>query len=268
MQPTNSNNLTPWQMCMSLSQSIYQLRSQLNNQQTVINQLSKQVDSLNERVKAAESRPVYHIDSMAYHFDQLKVEKLDGTLNIGMTPPSEETIKEVGQLVMPGPSPQTIQYPNAGGPCQQNSPFVSNGSHNGSNQQTSGPNFFPSSDAPFAPNATQPRPPYPEIRSEVDAYLNTSAPVKLSQLEAEFGVALDPFHRRLVIEDIRKQMSTRIQYYIQVAEQGEAGAAGKAAPAPLHTDPGHIKSDVLTKTTRDIDAALQSYLSKLQSNTN
>ena len=70
-------------------------------------------------MKTAESRPLYHIDSLAYHFDQLKVEKLDGTLNIGMTPPSEDTIKEIGQLVMPGPSETKVQNPPQGGPFQQ-----------------------------------------------------------------------------------------------------------------------------------------------------
>ena len=89
-------------------------------------------------MKTAESKPLYHIDSLAYHFDQLKVEKLDGTLNIGMTPPSEDTIKEIGQLVMPGPLESKVQNPPQGGPIQQPAPFGGSGLA----PQSSGPNSF------------------------------------------------------------------------------------------------------------------------------
>ena len=259
MQPTNSSPMTPWQMWMTLSQRIHQLHCQLDEQQTVINRLMKQMDGLAERVKTTESRPLYHIDSLAYHFDQLKVEKLDGTLNIGMTPPSEDTIKEIGQLVMPGPSETKVQNPPLGGPFQQNGP--SGGSD--ANQQTSGPNQFPAPIPTLAPGGTDLRPPYPEIRREVDHYLNTNAPVSLVQFETEFGLSLDPYHRKLIIEDIRKQISSRIQYYIQSSKPTETGNQALQPDYELR----QIKSNVLTKTIRDIDNALRSYLTRLQLNT-
>lgn len=261
MQPTNSNPMTPWQICMSLSQRVHQLHYRLDEQQAVINRLMKQIDGLTEQMKNAESRPLYHIDSLAYHFDQLKVEKLDGTLNIGMTPPSEETVKEIGQLVMPGPSETKVQNPPQGGPFQPSSVF---GGIDANQIASSGPNQFPSPSPPLVPDAANLRPPYPEIRQEADLYLNTRAPVKLIQLEAEFGMSLDPYHRKLIIEDIRKQISPRIQYYLQSLKPNETG---NSAPLP-DNELRQIKSGVLSKTTHDIDNALRSYITRLQSNTN
>ena len=52
MQSMNSIPMTPWQMWMTLSQRIHQLHCQLDEQQTVINRLMKQMDGLAERVKA------------------------------------------------------------------------------------------------------------------------------------------------------------------------------------------------------------------------
>ncbi|MFC5652172.1 spore germination protein GerPC [Paenibacillus solisilvae] len=256
MQQQDSSPMTPWQMWMSLSQRIHQQHCRLEEQQLIINRLIKQVTDLTERMKASESRPLYHIDSLSYHFDQLKVEKLDGTLNIGMTPPSEETVKEIGQLVMPGPSETKVHNPPPVAPLQQN------GTNN--NQQTSAPNVFPTptSNPALSPDAANLRPPYPEIRGEVDFYLNKEAPARLIHLESEFGVSLDPYHRQLIIEDIRKQISSRIQYYIHSSIPNGASNQEALQVNELR----QIKSDVWTKTTRDIDHALRAYLSRLQSN--
>ena len=92
--------------------------------------------------------------------------------------------------------------------------------------------------------------------------MNTSSPVRLIQFETEFGLSLDPYHRKLVIEDIRKQISSRIQYYIQSLKP--TGKGDQAAPPD--NELRQIKSDVITKTVRDIDNALRAYLTRLQSN--
>jgi spore germination protein PC len=256
MQSYNEPAYSPQQVWMAWSQRVQQLHIRLEAQQAAIDSLSKQVESLSERLKSAETKPQYHIDRMEYHFDQLKVEKLDGTLNIGMTPPSEEKMKEIGQLVIPGaPSPAAVPPASA---FTSDNGALPLGDVN--DQALSGPNQFPSAFASGAPDATMPGPPYPEIRRDIDFYLNTRAPVILSQLEASYGITLDPFHRKLIVEDIRKQMSPRIQYYINVALP--KGKTNDQNP-PQITD--ELKSDIIQKTTRDIDAALQSYVASLAS---
>ncbi|WP_274650421.1 spore germination protein GerPC [Paenibacillus humicola] len=252
MQPGSGQVYNPWQNWTALSQHLSRLQQTLVRQQEELVRLSRQVDELNTRVQAAEAKPMYHIDSLEYHFDQLKVEKLDGTLNIGMTPPGEEQLKEIGQLVMPGPGQAQPHGPGAAsaGAGIQQTPFDLPGGE----PQTSGPNTFPFSGAPAAPGMA-PGPPYPEIRKEIDGYLDSAAYDRLAELEAEYGFQLDPFHRRLVVEDIRKQMSQRIQYYMN-----QSSSHGKTL-----NNESNLKSDVYTKTIRDIEGAMRGYLSRLQS---
>ncbi|GGD65475.1 spore germination protein GerPC [Paenibacillus nasutitermitis] len=255
MQFFNEAPYPPGQAWMAWNERLHHLQCQLEEQQALINSLCKQVENLSERVKAAETRPQYHIDRMEYHFDQLKVEKLDGTLNIGMTPPGEEQLKEIGQLVVPaGPShahPESI--------CTTSN--EQGGAPNG--QALSGSNQFPSSFASGSPDATMPGYPYPEIRREIDFYLNTRGPVILQQLEANYQTPLDPYHRRLILEDIRKQMGPRIQFYTN-ASMTKSGAASPCLPEMME----QLQTEVIQKTTRDIDTALQSYVRGLAAQTN
>ncbi|MFC4100938.1 spore germination protein GerPC [Paenibacillus xanthanilyticus] len=263
MQTPSGPALTPWQLCMGLSERVqlqqrqlYETQCKLQEQQQLMTELQRQIDELRVRLIAAESRPVYHIEKMEYAFDQLKVEKLDGTLNIGMTPPNEEYIKEIGQLVMPGgiAAPGKTPAPSA-------------------DPATSGPNQFPSMGATSGPGATAPQPPYPEIRQQVDIYLNQTAPQRLAQLESEYGIPLDPYHRRLIIEDIRKQMSTRVQYYIQQTARAAGGESGEDhPPSSGNAEQSQFSQQqaalVLAKTTRDIDAALRAYMDQLRGGAN
>src|SRR4051794_24084886 len=92
---------TPPQPSAALHRYAQRRQRQLNDPHAVIQKLCRQLDAMNERLNAAEKEPYYHVDAIQYHFGQVKVEKLDGTLNIGMSAPSEEQVKEIGQLVMP-----------------------------------------------------------------------------------------------------------------------------------------------------------------------
>ncbi|SDW58139.1 spore germination protein GerPC [Paenibacillus sp. CF384] len=257
MQPANTPP-TPWQLWNAFSQHIHKVQCQLDEQQAVINRLSKQLEALNARLDAAESKPSYHIDTIQYHFDQLKVEKLDGTLNIGLTPPNEEQFKEIGQIVMPSGN-STVVVNDPGSKTATDNPPVNNLK----------PNVFPVQPGSIGPGpvpgpgSVLPSSPYPEIRLVIDRYLDQNAPQQLSELEAELSLSLDPYHRRLIIEDIRKQMSARIQFYIQAAEH-EAKSSSSSPEGSHAPSDAQIQEAIIGKTTRDIHAALRSYLSRLQ----
>jgi spore germination protein PC len=254
MQNADGNPYSSWQMWQTWPQQLARLNQQLLAQQAELQLLAGQMRALGARVEAAEARPLYHIDSLQYHFDQLKVEKLEGTLNIGMNPPGGEQLKEIGQLVMPG-SPQTQ---TAGQDIVIQAPHPQNAASTlpGGAPVFSGPNTFPFTGAEAFPNAAMPGSSYAEIRQEIDAYLNYTAPVKLSEWAAELGIPLDPYHRRLIIEDIRKQMSERIQLYIQRGLSTQAADSQTADPSALQ--------QVTAKTIRDIEAAMRAYLTRLQ----
>jgi spore germination protein PC len=80
-----------------------------------IQQLQQQVQLLNLKINSLETRiqqcelmdhsPKTNIEKLEYHFDQLKIEHLDGTLHIGVTP---EDLTKTDDFSLPLP-----QHPSA-----------------------------------------------------------------------------------------------------------------------------------------------------------
>ncbi|WP_042162725.1 spore germination protein GerPC [Paenibacillus gorillae] len=209
------NGYSPWHAWL------HEVQTRLSRQEEQIRSLETKLSAVIEQLQQLEAKPTYNIENLQYHFDQLKVEKLEGTLNIGMTPPGSES------------PPGEIEQLSA---AKQN--------------------VFPSA----APGITPPPAggPYSDVQAQMNQYLDTTAPQKLMQMESDIGLSLDPYHRRLIINDIRKQLPTRIHYYMQTAAKDHDGA-------PLNAEAeAAFKADVITKTARDTDAALQQYLHQLQ----
>ncbi|MFE4764078.1 spore germination protein GerPC [Bacillus mycoides] len=65
---------------------LHQLQQALQLQQQTILNLEEQVRLLQEELNELKSRPSSSIGKVEYKFDQLKVENLNGTLNIGLNP--------------------------------------------------------------------------------------------------------------------------------------------------------------------------------------
>ncbi|MFK4291997.1 MULTISPECIES: spore germination protein GerPC [Bacillus] len=65
---------------------LHQLQQALHIQQQTILNLEEQVRLLQEELNELKSRPSSSIGKVEYKFDQLKVENLNGTLNIGLNP--------------------------------------------------------------------------------------------------------------------------------------------------------------------------------------
>lgn len=65
---------------------LHQLQQALQIQRQTILNLEEQVRLLQEELNELKSRPSSSIGKVEYKFDQLKVENLNGTLNIGLNP--------------------------------------------------------------------------------------------------------------------------------------------------------------------------------------
>ncbi|WP_100330562.1 spore germination protein GerPC [Bacillus xiapuensis] len=77
-------------------------------QQQQIDDLKKRIRSLQQEAEEWRSRPPVVIDTIEYSFDQLKVEKLEGTLNIGLNPAELSQVKDL-DLPSSSLSQQTAQ---------------------------------------------------------------------------------------------------------------------------------------------------------------
>lgn len=66
----------------------------LEAQEKRISYLEQELTRLTEEVVNLKRKPPIHVDRIEYKFDQLKVESLDGTLNIGLNPSDLGNIDE------------------------------------------------------------------------------------------------------------------------------------------------------------------------------
>src|SRR3954465_15857418 len=81
-----------------MNQNLYQIlqtmQSYIYRQDQRMRGLQKKIQSLEQTVSELQKRPPVHIDRMEYKFDQLKVETLEGTLNIGLNPTDLQGIED------------------------------------------------------------------------------------------------------------------------------------------------------------------------------
>ncbi len=57
--------------------------------------LQKKILSLEKSITELQNRPPVQVERMEYKFDQLKVETLEGTLNIGLNPSDLQNIEDL-----------------------------------------------------------------------------------------------------------------------------------------------------------------------------
>nr|MDF9459440.1 spore germination protein GerPC [Bacillus pumilus] len=147
-----------------------QVHGIIQKQTQKIMMLEKRLNELQQEMQMIKDKPTTTIERIDYQFDQLKIERLEGTLNIGLNPSDPNSVQnfEVGQTTTPGI---------------------------GMMRQEMADQFF---------NQT---------RQLVDAFLNEEAPELLEELERRYEGSLDESNKHHIIEDIRKQIDSRIKYY-------------------------------------------------------
>ncbi|MBH5318097.1 hypothetical protein I6N90_09785 [Paenibacillus sp. GSMTC-2017] len=221
----DNNQLSPWQTWS------YSVEKRLKEQQEQLEQLRCTVADLCAQLKKVEERPTYNIESIAYSFDQLKVEKLDGTLNIGMTAPGMGSSSGGSNGGANGEAtfPDNIEQLSVGNQLQ-----------------------FPSA----ASSLTPPEGPYNDIFRKLNTFLDNDAPLILIGHEDELSLPLDPHHRRIIIEDVRKQMPTRIHYYLQRVQKDDKES--------FDLYPNLLIDRVYGKTKQDAETAISAYMRQLK----
>ncbi|QYR22592.1 spore germination protein GerPC [Paenibacillus sp. sptzw28] len=162
---------------------LQQLNGYMHYQNQQIQQMDERIQGLIQefnRFKEKYTEPP--VIRNEYRFDLLKVEKLEGTLNIGINPNgaengSDSSIEEfaIGQS-MEVPSMIEKQYPQL----------------------------------------------YPGVKQQVDDYLNNGAFESLKQLENQYSHPLDDQYRKFILEDVRNQIDNRIRDYLKRIHPEEA----------------------------------------------
>ena len=81
-------------MYQDYSQLLQWVQMTLQTQEKRIAILEQTIQKLQEEMKQLKDKPSIKVDKIEYKFDQLKVETLDGTLNIGLNPSDLENIED------------------------------------------------------------------------------------------------------------------------------------------------------------------------------
>ncbi|WNF36233.1 spore germination protein GerPC [Bacillaceae bacterium IKA-2] len=180
--------------------NLQQLYQYLEAQQRKIEQLENSMKDLQNELATLNQQISRRPEKIEYKFDQLKVERLEGTLNIGITPTGGIEPNSFEDFAI---NQNKINVPN---PSLQNSQF------------------------------------YESIKKEVDNYLNGECYNVMKSIEQLYNYQLDTPYREFIVEDIRKQIDSRIQYYIKdinIEDQNEE-ALDKIKETTLNT----IKNDI------------------------
>jgi spore germination protein PC len=146
------------------------MKQMLEDQNDRIKELENQIKKLKRQVNVLADEP----KTVEYKFDQLKVEKLEGTLHIGIghSAESKDLIEQfnIGQ--------NTVQMPG-----QMKRSVIEN------------------------PN-------YREMIKAMDEFFIKDAPVYLQSLETKINVPLDESYRVFILEDVQRQVPGRIKHYL------------------------------------------------------
>ncbi len=162
--------------------AIQQLYQYLETQQRKLTELELRIVELQDGLDGMKRENSGKVERIEYKFDQLKVERLEGTLNIGITPTGgvEPTAIEDFSI-----NKNTIDVPIA----SQHDPIL-----------------------------------FESIKNAIYQYLNRDCFQVMAAYEQQYNYPLDTSYRNFIIDDVRKQIDSRIQYYLRgtnVTERNE-----------------------------------------------
>lgn len=140
-----------------------------------INKLEQEMDVLKQQIQKLQSEPRNHIDKIEYHFDQLKVENLNGKLSIGVNPQDAGAIDEMwvaGKYSEGVKPPQDVAAPQ------------------------------------MTENETE------SLHEEVRKYIDEDITASLLKKAGDRNVTLTSENIKAIVEDMVRQSNTRIKDYV------------------------------------------------------
>jgi spore germination protein PC len=169
----------------------------LRYQNQQIQQMNLKIQELEKEINSLKTKePPQPVIRNEYRFDLLKVEKLEGTLNIGLNSTPADNDGSIEQFAVG----QSLSVPGSG-----SSPSSVSGSGSGPEDPQQQPQMFQ------------------DIQDQVKGYLNSDAYRTLEAIEQQYQYPLDDPYRKFIVDDVQKQIDQRIRYYLQKqAEQPDA----------------------------------------------
>lgn len=163
----------------NLNAYLQSMWSAIQAQTAQINALEATVRSLEKEVAALKEQRTIHIEKIEYNFDQLKVEQLEGVLNIGFSPDVGKSIEEftVGSV---------------------------------------SPTITPAAPPVLKPVSAEI--PETEVQQKLQEsmlrYLDTEVPYEINEIGKRRQYNFDQDYIAFIVEDLKRQIDDRIVYYL------------------------------------------------------
>ncbi|MDF2680002.1 MAG: spore gernimation protein [Brevibacillus sp.] len=157
-----------------MMQYFQQLHEYLQVQNKHMEAMKKLIEKLNQDIDEMKEKQVPPVIKNEYKFDLLKVERLEGTLNIGLNPKGVDAGMgeySINQTTEDKPPPRRTDSPAFG-----------------------------------------------RVQKDIYDYLNHDAYQVLERIEEEAGYPLDDTYRAFIMDDIKKQIDSRIRHYLNQTE--------------------------------------------------
>lgn len=186
-----------------------QYNQYLQQQQTEITKLQQSMEALQAEIKELKTKPGTTIERIEYKFDQLKVERLEGTLNIGLNPYNTDQVDEFA---------------------------VNQGALNVPPQQA------------LLPQIQQ------RIRQSIHDHLDQNGYETIRAVEQKLGVPPNEAYYDFMVQDVKRQLDGRIQYYLEQTPKEQWGNEERSNEGA---------DQVIEKMKYDIEQAFSSFLQHL-----
>lgn len=234
-----------------------QLSAYIEMQKQRIDKLEETVTKLQSDLDAIKVQKRFHIDKIEYNFDQLKVEKLDGTLTIGISPSSLDNVDDftvngasVGKDAGQNPGQDPNQHPFVQGQGMgmgqgQGQEFGIGPMNTDTMRKQQGTEGQAHSGAAMQQ----------DVSKGIAHYLQYGLESDMLNLENKYQYHLDEDYKELIVDDIRKQLDARIQHYVNQYR-------GVGFKEPMEA----VTTSIIDKTKQDIISAVESYISSLPRN--
>ncbi|WP_027085095.1 spore germination protein GerPC [Cohnella panacarvi] len=147
----------------------------------MLQRITAQLQSLQKQLDDVRSKPPLHVE---YHFDQLKVNRLEGTLNVGISP---QGMPDIESLETPGSANWSVQQ------------------------------------APANDDGQDADDPLSRMQNDMYRYMDSEGTQALIAIESRYGVSLDDAHRARIVQDVRGQLRERVRYYVTMKPYPDKG---------------------------------------------
>ncbi|MGG4490470.1 spore germination protein GerPC [Metabacillus idriensis] len=192
----------------SMMQCIQHLYGIVQAQDEKIKKLESALSAMMDEIEELKKRPSTTIEKIEYKFDQLKVETLEGTLNIGLNPTVPDQIENFE--------------------VDQNGLQVNQGD-----------------------TAKREEEIFEAVQARLAAFLNEDCVKYIEQLAAQNNYELDDAHKEFIIEDIRKQIDSRIKFYLK------QGTYNESVPVSAQIE------DITSKVKQDVERSITYFIQAL-----